>query len=69
KRTKLVLDESLKMLEEINKIGLFDAIEKGMFADVKRPKDGGKGLEGVFEKSEDYFNPIEDYLKNKLKIG
>ncbi|MEW6013661.1 MAG: lysine 5,6-aminomutase subunit alpha, partial [Elusimicrobiota bacterium] len=68
KRAKQVLDESVKMLEEVNKIGLFDAIEKGMFADVKRPKDGGKGFEGVFEKSEDYFNPIEDYLKNKLKI-
>lgn len=69
KRAKQVLDESVKMLEEVNKIGLFDAIEKGMFADVKRPKDGGKGFEGVFEKSEDYFNPIEDYLKNKLKIS
>lgn len=68
KRAKQVLDESLSMLEKVNEIGLFDAIEKGMFADIKRPKDGGKGIEGVFEKNDDYYNPVENYLKNKLKI-
>jgi len=67
-RAKQVLNESLDLLEKVNKIGLFNAIERGMFADIKRPKDGGKGLDGVFEKKDDYYNPIEDYLKEKLNI-
>jgi beta-lysine 5,6-aminomutase alpha subunit len=65
KRANQVLDEALNMLKEIKKISLFDAIEKGMFADIKRPKDGGKGLDGVFEKTGDYYNPVEDFLKNR----
>ncbi len=68
RRANEVLNKSLKMLEEIKKIGLFEAIEKGMFADIKRPKDGGKGLDGVFEKNDDYYNPVEQYLKRRLKI-
>lgn len=68
KRAHQVLDKSLDMLKEIKKKGLFEAIEEGMFADIKRRKDGGKGLDGVFEKSDDYYNPVEDYLKKKLKI-
>ncbi|MCX7642007.1 MAG: lysine 5,6-aminomutase subunit alpha [Elusimicrobiales bacterium] len=68
KRANEVLDKSLKMLKEISKIGLFEAIEKGMFADIKRPKNGGKGFEGVIEKSGEYWNPIESYLKKRLKI-
>ena len=29
-----------------------------IFGGVKRPKDGGKGLEGVCVKDEGYFNPF-----------
>ena len=68
KRARQVLDEAVELLEEVNRIGLFEAIERGMFADIKRPKDGGKGLDGVFEKKNDYYNPVEDYLKKKLNI-
>lgn len=68
KRANEVLDKAVKMLEEVANIGLFEAIERGMFADIKRSRDGGKGLDGVVEKSENYFNPVEDYLKKKLKI-
>jgi len=39
-----------------------------MFADISRPKNGGKGLDGVYEKSSDYWNPIEDYLNGELNI-
>lgn len=67
-RAKKVLDNATDMLSKIKTAGLFDAIEKGMFAEVKRPKNGGKGLEGVYEKAPDYYNPVEDYLKKKLDI-
>lgn len=68
KRAKQVLDETVEFLADIKKIGLFAAIEKGYFAEVCRPKGGGKGFEGVYEKSADYWNPVEEFLKRELKI-
>ena len=62
-RAQKVLDDSLEILENIEKAGLFDALEKGMFADIKRPKNGGKGLAGVVEKGNYYFKPI--YRENE----
>lgn len=68
KRAHEVLDKAVNMLEEVSKIGLFSAIERGMFADIKRSREGGKGLDGVFQKADDYYNPVEEYLKKKLNI-
>ncbi|MCP4752497.1 MAG: hypothetical protein GY866_16525 [Proteobacteria bacterium] len=34
-------------------------------ADIRRPVDGDKGLEGVFEKTADYSNPIMDGLERE----
>ena len=45
--------------------GLFTALEKGIFANIKRPKNGGKGLAGVTEKGENYFNPFVELMKGK----
>ncbi len=50
-RAKQVLDETLAFLGEVEKASLFNGIEKGMFAEIKRPKNGGKGFEGVAEKT------------------
>ena len=61
-RVKEVMEKSCQLLAEIEKIGLFDTLERGLFADVKRPKDGGKGLSGVTEKSNGYFNPFIDLM-------
>ena len=68
RRARQVLDETIRMLLEVKKRGLFGAIESAMFADIKRPRNGGKGFDGVYEKSPDYYNPVEDYLKKKLGI-
>ena len=57
-RAKEVLDKTIELLEEISKVGLFTALEKGIFAGVKRPKDGGKGLQGVSVKGKHYYNPF-----------
>jgi len=62
-RVKDVLDKALALLEDINGYGLFNALEKGIFGDVKRPIDGGKGLEGVVAKDELYYNPFIDLMK------
>ena len=46
------------------KEGLFSALEKGIFADIKRPMNGGKGLEGVSSKGRNYYNPFVEIMKN-----
>lgn len=68
KRANGVLERACFMLEEIKKDGLFKTLEKGKFAGVKRPLNGGKGLNGVFRKQDGYFNPfIEIMLKGAVK--
>jgi beta-lysine 5,6-aminomutase alpha subunit len=57
-RANEVLNKSVDLLEEIEKEGLFATLEQGKFADVKRPRTGGKGLDGVFLKDERYYNPF-----------
>ncbi|OGS13406.1 MAG: D-lysine 5,6-aminomutase subunit alpha [Elusimicrobia bacterium RIFOXYA2_FULL_58_8] len=69
RRARQVLDETITMLSQVKKQGLMSSIETGMFAEIKRPRDGGKGFDGVYEKTPDYFNPVEAYLKKKLKIA
>lgn len=64
-RAQLVLNNTIALLEEIVKEGLFTALEKGIFGDVKRPKNGGKGLEGVTAKGENYYNPFVEIMKGK----
>ena len=67
-RAHEVLTQAISFMEEVDKTGLFDAIEQGLFADVKRPKDGGKGFEGLIKKGPAYFNPFEDHLKRELGL-
>jgi beta-lysine 5,6-aminomutase alpha subunit len=68
KRAKDVLAQTLDFLRVIESKGLLDAIGEGLFAEVKRPKDGGKGLEGLVKKGEEYWNPVEDGLKAGLGL-
>jgi beta-lysine 5,6-aminomutase alpha subunit len=62
-RAQLVLEEAMLQLQNIEKVGLFTALERGMFGEVKRPRNGGKGLEGVAMKGANYFNPFVDIMK------
>ena len=64
-RAKEVLDNATTLLENMEKEGLFTALEKGIFGGVKRPINGGKGLDGVTEKGANYFNPFVDLMKGK----
>lgn len=64
-RAKEVIENAIGLLDKINNEGLFNALEKGMFADVKRPKNGGKGLEGVCEKGVNYINPFINLMKGE----
>ena len=63
RRADEVLTKAEALLKEIEKIGLFETLEKGIFADIKRMRDGGKGLSGVTLKEEGYFNPFVEAMK------
>ena len=58
KRAQDVLAKADALLAEVEKDGLFSTIEQGKFGGVKRPMDGGKGLDGVCLKDDQYFNPF-----------
>lgn len=68
-RAQEVLDKTLILLEEIQEEGLFTALSKGIFAAIKRPIDGGRGLDGVKLKSERYYNPTIELMKNNKIQG
>ncbi len=62
KRTDEVLNKAADLIEEIEKEGLFKTLEQGKFAGIKRPLNGGKGLDGVVEKENAYLNPFIELM-------
>ena len=62
-----VLDDAVKLLEKIDKMGIYKAIERKTFADVSRTMGGGKGADGVFEVERGrYLNPFFDLMGSKI---
>jgi beta-lysine 5,6-aminomutase alpha subunit len=53
-----VLDQALRLLEEVHRDSIWDAIGRGAFADVKRERTGGRGYAGVVERNRSYLNPL-----------
>jgi beta-lysine 5,6-aminomutase alpha subunit len=69
KRANNVLNKAYNLLKEIEKQGLFMTIEKGIFANIQRSKNGGKGVDGVIRKSKEYYNPFMEIMIDELKKG
>lgn len=67
KRANRVLDAAIDFLAEVKDIGLMKALEKGAFANIKRSEFEGRGIDGVFLKSDDYINPFMDRMKVELE--
>ncbi len=65
-RAKTVLDDAEKLLRQISEEGMFATLEKGVFANTKRPIDGGKGLEGTFKKHDQYINVVLDRMEESF---
>ena len=61
-RAHEVLSGAVHILSGVAQRGLMNAIEDGTFADVRRPRDGGRGYDGVFVKEAAYWNPFADAL-------
>ncbi|WP_344776184.1 lysine 5,6-aminomutase subunit alpha [Nocardioides panacisoli] len=69
-RARQVLGETIDLLDRIvhdtDAAGdppLLAAIADGTFGLMKRPPQGGRGLDGVARKAPDYFNPATDLLE------
>jgi beta-lysine 5,6-aminomutase alpha subunit len=63
RRANEMLGQAVEQLEKVQDVGLFRALEMGEFADVQRDRGGGRGFEGVFKRSDDYFNPFYKALR------
>ena len=61
-RAAEVLDKACDLLATIEQNKLFDTLEQGIFAGIKRGRDAGKGLDGVTLKADGYFNPFIDMM-------
>lgn len=61
-----VLSNARDLLGEISRKGLMKAISEGIFADIKRMPEGGKGFDGVVIKDSTYFNPFETIFAERL---
>ncbi len=68
-RARLVMDQTEGFLKEVREKGLMMAIAEGKFADIQRQEDGGKGLDGVFEKGVNYSNPVLEQLEREGVIN
>jgi len=52
----------------MDELGIFKGLEVGLFADIKRSPEGGRGLDGVIKRNENYFNPFyEELLAQELR--
>ncbi|MGB9651177.1 MAG: lysine 5,6-aminomutase subunit alpha, partial [Candidatus Cybelea sp.] len=69
RRAETVLSGCEALLERVAAIGLMKAIEAAAFADVSRTPDGGRGVEGVFARAGDYYNPFEEALRGVVLSG
>src|SRR5579871_3186643 len=64
-RARQVLGESVDLLRKIGSQGLLNAIADGTFGVTRRPADGGRGLDGVVERADGYFNPASEFLEGR----
>jgi beta-lysine 5,6-aminomutase alpha subunit len=60
RRAHEVLREAERLLEHVAEAGLFDALAAGLFADTRRPRDGGRGRDGVLRRHVEYSNPFRE---------
>ena len=65
RRARSVLQDAHLLLQKVEKTGLMKAISEGVFANMVREIDGGRGLDGVIRRDHRYWNPILKLLEKK----
>jgi beta-lysine 5,6-aminomutase alpha subunit len=68
RRAHEVLAKCEALLARVGEMGVMEAIQSAVFADVSRPPDGGRGFDGVFARAPGYFNPFEEALQAELGV-
>ena len=58
RRAREVLSGAEALLERVARNGLFEALASGVFAATRRPREGGRGYDGVVAREADYANPF-----------
>jgi beta-lysine 5,6-aminomutase alpha subunit len=65
-RAQQVLAGAQLLLERIARTGLFKAIEDATFGDVSRKLEDGRGIAGIVDTEEGYFNPVVDLMRDPV---
>lgn len=66
-RAEETLKNAHELLVTIKEEGMFETLKIGRFAGISRTEFGGKGLNGVFVKHENYVNPVLDEMLKRLE--
>lgn len=69
RRAQTVLENAHRHMRRMESMGLVEAMEKGLLMNTQRGEDGGGGLDRVFQKDRNYFNPVMDILKSSEAIS
>jgi beta-lysine 5,6-aminomutase alpha subunit len=68
-RAQEVLAGAHALLERIAEQGLFSALGEGVFGDVPRAIDEGRGTEGIVTVQEGYFNPASELMHGASSLA
>ncbi len=68
-RAQEVLAGAHALLERIAEQGLFAALGEGVFGDVPRQIDEGRGTEGIVTVQEGYFNPAIELMRGASSLA
>jgi beta-lysine 5,6-aminomutase alpha subunit len=62
-RAQEVLAGAYELLQRIADLGLFAALGEGVFGDVQRHVDEGRGVEGIVERKTGYLDPLGELMR------
>jgi len=68
-RAQQVLAGAHELLARIAQDGLFAALGGGIFGDVPRRVEEGRGTEGIVETAEGYFNPVSELMRGASSLA
>jgi len=68
-RAQEVLAGAHALLQRIAEHGLFSALGEGVFGDVPRAIDEGRGTEGIVAVTESYFNPATELMRGASSLA
>jgi beta-lysine 5,6-aminomutase alpha subunit len=68
-RAQEVLAGAHALLQQIAEHGLFAALGEGVFGDVPRAIDEGRGSEGIVAVADCYFNPVSELMQGASSLA